>query len=351
VSAKTLWTVYDLVPGQDGRGLFRRTRTDEEAARLAGIGLPALKTGVAEALGRLRTARASRAAPPRDDKIVASWNGLALSAFAQGGLVLGDEHFIQRARRLAECVLRDLRGVDGRLRRTFREGRGGAPGFLDDHAFLIQGFLDLAEASADLRWLDEALRLQSELDRDFLDPESGGYYGTGPRHEALLAREKPTLDWAEPSGNSVALMNLLRLAELTGRESFRDQAHRGFAAFGAGLERSPSSSPRMLGALDFARDRPRQVLILAPAGGDAGPLLDVVRTTYLPNRVLVSATEGQDLEGKARKVPALEGKSALRGRPTAFVCEQGRCEAPAWDPAVLRQQLAKTVPWARAPAR
>jgi len=338
-AARFLWAALELVPGSDGRGLFRRIRGNEEAARTAGIESRVFEQGLRDAIERLRAARELRPPPARDDKVIAAWNGLALSAFARGGFVLADERLARRAVAIAEGVMRDLCGPDGRLYRTVREGRRGAPGFLEDHAFLIQGLLDLAETDPDLRWIDAAIRLQGLLDQGFWDEEAGGYFRTGREHESLWMRDKPFQDWAEPSGNSVAAMNLLRLHELTGREAFRQKAHRVFSAFAADIERSPLEATQMLCALDFALDRTLAVVIVTPAGTDPKPLWDVVRGVYLPNRVLMQAIEGPDLERKARLVPLLERKSARDGRPTAYVCERGRCEAPTSDPATLLAQL------------
>jgi uncharacterized protein YyaL (SSP411 family) len=164
--------------------------------------------------------------------------------------------------------------------------------------------------------------------------------GLWSQHERLLAREKPSYDGAEPSGNSVALLNLLRLGEMTGISDYRARAERGFGAFARDVSRSPDASPKLLAALDFYLDRPLEVFVLLPnEGANADAMVSKVRETYLPNRVFAIAAEGAKRDRLSELVPSLVGKSALGGRITAFVCERGRCQSPTSDPEVFERQL------------
>ena len=155
---------------------------------------------------------------------------------------------------------------------------------------------------------------------------------TADDHEVLLARSKPAYDGAKPCGNSVALLNLLRLDEITSDPKYRTRAESGFAAFASTLERRPTALPKMLVALDYYLDRPVEVIIVSPQGQDRKALERAVADTFLPNHVLLFVEEGADLEANAAKVPLLEGKKAMGGLSTAFVCEKGLCEAPTSDP-------------------
>ncbi len=188
--------------------------------------------------------------------------------------------------------------------------------------------LDLYETTSDPTWLTRAISLQSKLDALHWDDVGGGYYTTAAHHETLLTRDKPSYDGAEPSGNSVATLNLLRLAELTSKDEYRKRAERCFAAFQPALSESPTASPLMLSALELYLDDIREVFIVTPKPGDETRLLQIVRTTYLPNRIFTLTTEGTELDRRAKLVPALEGKRALGGQATAFVCERGVCEQP-----------------------
>ena len=329
----------------EGRSILYRPLSDAEVASKLDIPVDRLRETLQRSVPRLYEQRLERPAPLRDDKILTSWNGLMISAFAKAALVLADETYAERAVRAANFALHELRTEDGRLLRSFKDGRARHNAYLDDYAFLIQGLVDLYEATSTLRWLEEAVALQQVLDQHHWDADGGGYFMTSDDHEELLARGKPTYDGAEPSGNSVALLNLLRLADFTSQEEYRERAEQGFAAFATEISRSPTASPKMLAALDYYLDIPLEVFVITPSeGGDPSPLLARFREAYLPNRVFTLTEEGEPLSQRAQVVRVLEGKQALGKRPTAFVCERGRCELPTSDPDTFARQLAKVVP-------
>jgi uncharacterized protein YyaL (SSP411 family) len=257
----------------------------------------------AEAGQTLYQARARRTAPHLDRKTVVSWNGLAISAFARAALVLGDGAYAGRASRAADFVSSRLTS-GGRLRRSAVDGRAGGVGYLDDYAFMIQAQLDLFETTGEARWLRQAIELQTTLDAHFWDASGGGYFLTPDDGEKLLVREKPDSDGAEPAGNSVAILNLLRLAELSGDDAYRRRAEQALSTFAPTLVSEPVALPAMLSAIDFATDTPKEIAIVKPASGaGAEALLAVLRSTFVPTRVLVIATEGAQLEAIAALVP------------------------------------------------
>ena len=166
--------------------------------------------------------------------------------------------------------------------------------------------------------------------------------------EALLAREKPNYDGAEPSGNSVAMLNLLRLAEFTTDDHYRQLAEKGLRAFSTQLAQTPTSMPRMLAAVDFSLDKPKEIVIVKPTvDATAEPLLAKLRAAFVPNRVLSVVTQGSDLERQQQIIPLLQFKVAINGKVTAYVCEQQACALPTADPAVFAQQIAKVEPLVR----
>jgi uncharacterized protein YyaL (SSP411 family) len=261
-----------------------------------------------------------------------------ISAFAAGGRILDDPSDLRRAGRAADFVLGAFRD-HGRLVRSYKEGRPGRPAYLDDYAFLIAGLLDLYETTFEPRRLRDAIALQEVLDRHFRDV-AGGYFMTADDHEPLPAREKPSWDGAEPSGNSVELMNLLRLHELTTDDRYRAEAHGLLAAFGEAIQRAPWEFQDLLLAVDFWLDRPKEIGIVTPGSREqAGPFLAVLRDTFLPNRVVVVAVRGESLAAQARLVPWLEDKVALGGRATAYVCERGVCGLPTTDASVFAREI------------
>ena len=301
---------------------------------------------LAPARAKLYAVRARRVPPLRDEKILAAWNGLMISGFAVAGRILGEPRYVAAAARAADFVLARLR-ASGRLARSFKDGRAGPPGFLDDYAFVTAGLLDLYEASFERRFLEAAATLARDTERLFADEAHGGWFMTAADHEVLLAREKPTYDGAEPSGTSVAMANALRLAAFTGDDHWRAIADRAFAAVSAVITNRPMAMTEALLALDWASDRPREVAIVWPRAGGAtaaAPLLAVLRRTFLPN-VVRAVVADDEVAALAQVAPFVEGKVATDGRPTAYVCEHGACQLPTHDADAFAAQLAAVTPY------
>lgn len=204
---------------------------------------------------------------------------------------------------------------------------------------MIEGLLDLYEATFDGRWLTAALELNAVAMRDFYDAERGGFYFTAKDHEVLLTRAKDVRDGATPSGNSVQLMNLLRLAVMTGDESLRAAAHRTIAHLAPQVLASPGSGDRFLAAVEFAQAGPVEIAIVGdPADAAAQALLRTVHATYLPNRVLLLRRPGD--AGFAADAPLLRGRELVDGRPAAYVCRGYACRRPVTKADELAAQLA-----------
>jgi uncharacterized protein YyaL (SSP411 family) len=293
----------------------------------------------------LYAARLHRPPPFRDEKILAAWNGLAISAAAVVGRVFDEPRYVEAAARAARFVLDAMR-PGGRLARSAKDGRPGAAGFLDDYAFVCAGLIDLYEATFDPRWLRAAIALADDVERLFADP-AGGWFMTAGDHERLIAREKPAYDGAEPSGTSVALLNALRLATFTSDDRWRAIAERAFAALAPTLTENPLALTEALLALDFASDEPKEIAIVWPRG--AGPeaaraLLDVARRTFAPNHALAAASEADAAE-LGKLIPFIADKTAIDGRTTAYVCVRGRCELPVFEPEAFATLLARRVPY------
>jgi uncharacterized protein YyaL (SSP411 family) len=286
----------------------------------------------------LYAAREQRPRPLRDEKVLAAWNGLAIGAAAFVGRVLGEPRYIAAARRAARFVLERMRPGQ-RLQRTWKDGRTAVPAFLEDHAFLAQGLLELYEATFELPWLVEAVGLCDEVERRFADG-GGGWFSTADDHEQLIARQRPTHDGAEPSGASIATLNALRVAAFTGNDRWRRIAARALAQYAPTLREHPAALGEMLLAVDFASDAPREV-VLVWREGDSPPeeFVRALRTTFLPNRALAAAAEGAALEALAAVAPVADGRIAIGGKPTAYVCERGQCQLPAISAEKLEENL------------
>jgi hypothetical protein len=291
----------------------------------------------------LFAARQRRLPPDTDRKIIPAWNGLMISAFARASQVLGEPAYAETAARAAGELLAHLT-VAGRLRRSALDGQASGDAYLDDYAFLVAGLLDLYEATFDPRWLRAAVGLEQIVDAHFRDAAHGGYFLSADDAEVLLARERPAYDGAEPSGTSVMLLDLQRLAELTGNDHYRARAEETFRAAAPALADDPLAMPLLLSALDFWLDRPKEIVIVTGRGaGDAEPFLARMRALFLPNRVTAVVSEA-DARLFAELVPLVADKTARGGRPTAYVCERRVCALPTADPEVFARQLATVDP-------
>ncbi|MGZ8611188.1 MAG: thioredoxin domain-containing protein [Actinomycetota bacterium] len=299
----------------------------------------ALGRDVEAARATLYELRERRVHPATDDKILAAWNAMAVSAFAEAGRALGEPRFVDAAIRAADFVLANLRDERGRLLRSWREGRGGRPGYADDHALLAAAYLTLYETTHELRWFTEARALADELIRLFHDPERGGFFQTGSDAEALLVRPKDLYDNAVPSGNSAAAEVLLRLAHLTGEPEYERVGASALRLVRDTMAGAPSGFGHALCALDLYLGPVREIAIAGdPADQDTRALVSEVTTRrYVPNHVLAVAAPG-DADAIAN-VALLLDRPQLDGRPTAFVCERFTCHLPVTNPEALAAQL------------
>jgi uncharacterized protein YyaL (SSP411 family) len=298
-----------------------------------------LEREVEAARAELFAIRERRIRPATDDKVLAAWNGLAITALAEAGRVLGRPEYVGAAVRAAEFVLANLRREDGRLLRSWREGRPGRPGYADDHALVAEAFLTLYETTFELHWFVEARGLADELIRLFHDPEHGGFFQTGADAEALVVRPKELYDNAVPSGNSAAADVLQRLAHLTGEPDYERAGVSALRLVRDGMAGAPAGFGHALSALDLYLDRVREVAIVGdPSSAQTRALSEEVTTNrFLPNHVLAVADE-DDQPARAAVALLLE-RPKVDGMPTAYVCERFACQLPVTEPAALAQQL------------
>jgi uncharacterized protein YyaL (SSP411 family) len=317
----------------EGANVLHQPRPDEETTRQ-----------LASARQKLAQVRSTRVPPLCDDKIIAAWNGLAISAFAVAGRILGEPRFVAAAERAADFVCTRLRApADGILARTFRDGALGAPGFLDDYAFVAAGLIDLFESTGRARHFDEAERLVEETQDLFGDRERGGWFLTSAGHETLLARNRPAFDGAEPAGSSVALMNLARLAAFTDGTSQRNALATALAVYTPAMHERPLALTEALLAADFALGPVKEIAMALPSATTSEPeLTEVLRNTFCPRKALVAGIPGSaNWTALQARIPWLRDKPAVE-HATAFVCTDQHCHAPASEPAALLAQLMDT---------
>jgi uncharacterized protein YyaL (SSP411 family) len=271
---------------------------------------------------RLFEQRERRPKPARDDKVVASWNGLLLAALSEAGRRLQRKDWLDAGRRLAEFLLGPLSDDEGRLYRTWREGRPGASGFLPDYADVANGLLELHVATGELRWLEEANRLARLAVELFADEERGGFFLSAG--EELVARRKDLEDQPTPSGNSSLAWVLLRLARIYGDDELERHAVSVFRLIRSAVTRVPLAFGWALSALDLHFSPPRELAIVGPPDSDVAR---AALSSFEPNTVVAV--------GPAEGVPLLAGKGLVDGKPAVYVCERFACQAPVTDASVL----------------
>jgi uncharacterized protein YyaL (SSP411 family) len=303
--------------------LFRRD--EEEVTRL-----------IAEAKHKLFTVREGRVKPGRDDKILTSWNGLMLSAFAEAYKVLGNLRYLEIARQTTEFLLTRLYR-DGRLLRSFKDGQAKFNGYLDDYAFFAAALIDLYEATFERSYLERAVEFTDALLARFWDEREGGFFFTSSDHETLITRPKSAFDGSIPSGNSVAVFNLLRLSYLTENQDYLTKAEQVLRLFYDAMEQNPFGFSNMLCALDFYLTRPKEVVLLGDKDAPATrEMLARIHGMFLPNKTLTCC----DPRDPSAAMPALlTGKTQTDGKLTVYVCHNFTCSLPVTDWGALKELL------------
>jgi uncharacterized protein YyaL (SSP411 family) len=296
-----------------------------------------------EAREALRERRAERVWPSLDDKRLASWNALMIAALADAGAALGREDHLDAARRCAEFVWTQMRSGDGRLHRSWKDGEARLGAYLEDYAYLVEALLTLYEASFEVRWFDAARETADLMIELFGDPEHGGFFTTAHDHEQLIARRKDVDDHPIPSGNSSAAYGLLRLAALTGEREYERHAVGVFRLLHRAASRHPHGLAHLLRAMDFHFAPVKEVALVSPELGDGraadgaaeavAGLAAVVRSGFRPYLVLAGGAEGSERPELMRE------RSAVDGRPAAYVCESFTCQRPVTEPEELAAAL------------
>jgi hypothetical protein len=311
-----------------GKNILWEAHTAEETAAHFGRPLEEVRESLRASWMKLMEARAKRVRPGLDDKILTAWNGLMISAFAKGAQVFGERRYLDAARRAAGFLLTRVWDAErGTLLRRYRDRDAAVEGFLDDYAFLAQGLLDLYETDFDVQWLDTAIRLIDAMLARFEDRENGGFFSTAADAGDLVLRMKDDYDGAEPSGNAIAALDLLRVAQLTGRAEYREAAERTFRTFAGHMADAATGLPQMLAAYSFNAAGPMEIVIAGTAGDEAtGAFVREVQRRFLPNKIVLLANAEA-----ARFAPWIEPMIAAGGTATAYVCENHACLLPTAD--------------------
>jgi hypothetical protein len=321
--------------------LFVAMSEGEVAAKL-GVPAAEARARIERARAKLLALRSTRPRPHLDDKILAGWNGLMISGLARASRALREPRYAEAAAAAARFVTSQMfDSPSGELRRRHRAGETALRAQCDDYAFFVQGLLDLYSATFDTQWLEWALRLAAKQDQLFSDPVGGGWFGSAEGDPSILLRFVDDYDGAEPAPSSVAALNALRLAELTGDPTQQQRGEAGVRAFARQLAQIPAAMPQMLATADFLLSSPEHVVIAADSVDAARPLTNSVARRFSPNATIILL----DPPGRAwfgERLPWLRGMQQIGGQPAAYVCVNRACNLPVTTPEELGRLLDKS---------
>ncbi|MGD9897634.1 MAG: thioredoxin domain-containing protein [Calditrichaceae bacterium] len=295
-----------------------------------------IKNIIADGKKILLNDRENRIRPGLDDKVLTSWNGLMLSAYARAYQIERNDKY----RIMIEKNIDFMKKVlfkNGPLFRTYKTGTAKYSGYLDDYANLIKGLLDSYEALFDDNYLKWAFELTQYVNRNFLDPENGGYYYTSNEQEELFKRLKDDTDQSIPSGTGIMILNNLRIFSITDDNTLLKICEDIFKKYGEEFSVNPYGYASYLNALDFYIDKPKEILIARPQNAEINPYLDAVNESYIPNKVLMIITPGETRSMITNSL--LRGKEAVNGEVSAYVCQNYTCSLPVFSPEELKNLI------------
>jgi uncharacterized protein YyaL (SSP411 family) len=302
-----------------------------ELARSFGMSADEFEGRIDKSRKKLFDVREKRVHPHKDDKILTDWNGLMIAALSKGASAFSDPLYSDAAKRAADFLLGKMTDGKGRLLHRWRDGDAGIGGSIDDYSFFIWGLLELYESTFDIKYLKAALELQTEMTGLFWDDKNGGFYFTSHDAEELITRHKEIYDGAIPSGNSVAMLNLLRIGRITGDAAYDEMASKLAKAFSGTVEQAPVAYTQLLSSLDFAIGPSYEVVVVGdPASPDTKEMLSAIRKRYSPNKVLLFKGQG-DVPGVTAIAEFTKGQSSIDGKATAYVCLDHVCNLPTTD--------------------
>jgi len=325
---------------QSNQNILHKTKDLNELSEKLKLDPAVLSKKIDEIRLKLYNAREKRVHPHKDDKILTDWNGLMIASLSQGGQVFKDHEYIEAAKKAVDFVFSNLYSK-GRLMHRYRDGESSVEGNLDDYSFMIWGLLELYSATFDTRYLDRAIELNNTLINHFWDEKDGGFFFTADDGEKVLLREKKTYDSAIPSGNSIELLNLKKIAMLTEDIELESLIKKLESAFSEIVKRSPTSHTQFISSVDFIIGPSYNVLIVGEKNSEStNKMLDYAVKKFQPNKVVIfKDVNNPDVANKIAK--SIEHKNSLDGNATAYVCAAGSCKLPTTDPDEMLKLLEK----------
>ncbi|HEX3012997.1 MAG TPA: thioredoxin domain-containing protein, partial [Methanobacterium sp.] len=318
-------------PSQEktGSNILHIENSPDEISETLGIKKEDIKRKIEETRKILFNTREKRVHPHKDDKILTDWNGLMISALSKGAQVFDNEKYLNAAMRSADFIIDNLCD-NNRLLHRYRDGEAAIDGKLDDYAFFISGLLELYEASFNLKYLKSAIDLNNILLDHFWDNENGGFYFTPDDGEEILVRKKEIYDSTVPSGNSMQMLNLLKLSKITEDEEFKHKAVQLEKAFSHDVVRTPSAHTQLMVAIDFKLGPSYEIVIAGtPNNQDTDIMLNSIRSSYIPNKTIVlKPPEASEIIGL---INSLKFKNQENNKATVYICSENTCKAPTTD--------------------
>jgi uncharacterized protein YyaL (SSP411 family) len=340
--SKEFASVYDVTAAGNWEhaNILNLPKSIAQAAKLLGRDEASLRADLAADRARLLEARDKRIPPGKDTKILTSWNGLMLAPLAEGSLILDEPRYAEAASRAARFLLDTMRGPDGRLLHSYKDGQAKFNAYLDDYANFIDGLTRLFEATGEPRWIEAAIDLAGVMIEEFHDADRGGFFYVGKNHEALIARQKDAYDNATPSGNAMAATALARLASLTGRADFDQVARSTLEAVRLVMEKAPTAAGQSLVALDGLLAPPKEFAVIgADDPAELRQALRAIHARFDPHKVVAPVVAGTWSDQLAQLVPLVQDRPAIDGRITTYICEAFACQAPVVGLEELRAKL------------
>jgi uncharacterized protein YyaL (SSP411 family) len=312
-----------------GRNILYLTDPLPDIAAGSDLSLPELRQRLDSARRKLFDYREKRVHPHKDDKVLSDWNGLMIATLAKGARVLDEPAYADAAVRAADFIFNKMLDSEGRLLHRYRDGEAAIPGHLDDYTFLIHGLLELYETTFEVNYLEKALILNSYLLDHFWDGKNGGFYFTADDGEGLLVRQKEIYDGAIPSGNSIAMLNLLRLGRITANSSLEEKAAAIGRAFVDNVRQAPSAYIQLMIAVDFAVGPSYEVVIAGDRqAAETREMLQAIRSRFIPNKVVVWLPPGPESSEVKRLAPFTADHEMVQNGATAYVCTNYECQRP-----------------------
>jgi uncharacterized protein YyaL (SSP411 family) len=311
-----------------------------ENSREMKIPVKELKVVLDSGRQKLLNARNKRVRPGKDEKILADWNGLMIAALSKAARVLGNEKYTDEARRAADFILDKMLDSSGRLLHRYKDGDAEIDGFVEDYAYLIWGLIELYETSFDARYLAKSLELNKQLLDFFWDDVAGGFYFTPKDGEKLIVRKKEIYDGAHPSGNSVAMLNLLRLSRITANPELEKKAIELGRAFSKTVSQFPAAYTYLMSAVDFLKAPSYEVVLVGdPLKNDTKEFIAALRSKFIPNKVVVLKPIGEKTPKIEKIAEYIKNYRAIEGKATAYVCSNFSCKKPTTDPQEMLKLL------------